>query len=121
MEILWIRFIRNRIVHCKMRYLLLSVLVVCAIGTISMVPVALAYSGLGDADGTTLEEHLELAEGKVQDAAPYNLSYSGGSGVDNTLFGYGYMWWLIWIFLIVVPTALVILVVIAIKKMRRKK
>ena len=99
-----------------------SIMAVFVIGTISMVPVALAYSGLeDDDDGITLEEHLELAEGKVQDAAPYNLSYSGGSGVDNTLFGYGYMWWLIWIFLIVVPIALVILVVIAIKQMRRKK
>jgi len=104
-----------------MRYLLLSVLVVCVIGTISMVPVALAYSGLeDDDDGITFEEHLMLAEGKVQDSEPYSLSYSG-SGVDNTLFGYGYMWWLIWIFLIVVPIALVILVVIAIKQMRRKK
>ena len=43
-----------------------SIMAVFAIGTISMVPVALAYSGLG-ADGViTLEEHLELAERKVR-------------------------------------------------------
>jgi len=38
-----------------------SIMAVFAIGTISMVPVALAYSGLGAVDGITLEEHLELA------------------------------------------------------------
>ena len=35
-----------------------SIMAVFVIGTISMVPVALAYSGLGAVDGITLEEHL---------------------------------------------------------------
>jgi len=65
-----------------MRYLLLSVLVVCAIGTISMVPVALAYSGLGADGGITLEEHLELAERKVQKAADNPATGSGTPYLD---------------------------------------
>ena len=43
-----------------------SIMAVFAIGTISMVPVALAYSGLGAEGGITLEEHLELATRKVK-------------------------------------------------------
>jgi len=43
-----------------------SIMAIFTIGTISMVPVALAYSGLGADGGITLEEHLELAERKVQ-------------------------------------------------------
>ena len=46
----------------------ISIMAVCAIGTISMVPVALAYSGLGAEGGITLEEHLELATRKVEKA-----------------------------------------------------
>ena len=36
-----------------------SIMAIFTIGTISMVPVALAYSGLGADGGITLEEHLE--------------------------------------------------------------
>ena len=46
---------------------------VCAIGTISMVPVALAYSGLGADGGITLEEHLELATRKVERTQKRNI------------------------------------------------
>jgi hypothetical protein len=116
-----------------MRYLLLSVLVVCVIGTISMVPVALAYSGLeDDDDGITLEEHLELATKKVEDnpptASPIGPNFwateegqIAQAELDREREKIMILEWLIWIFLIVVPIALVILVVIAIKKMRRKK
>jgi len=45
-----------------------SIMAVFVIGTISMVPVALAYSGLGADGGITLEEHLELATRKVEKA-----------------------------------------------------
>ena len=60
----------------------ISIMAVCAIGTISMVPVALAYSGLGAVDGITLEEHLELAERKVQKAADNPATGSGTPYLD---------------------------------------
>ena len=59
-----------------------SIMAVFVIGTISMVPVALAYSGLGAIDGITLEEHLELAERKVQKAADNPASGSGTPYLD---------------------------------------
>ena len=76
------RLITNKENRYTMRYLLLSVLVVCAIGTISMVPVALAYSGLGADGGITLEDHLELAERKVQKAADNPATGSGTPYLD---------------------------------------
>ena len=54
-----------------------SIMAIFTIGTISMVPVALAYSGLGADGGITLEEHLELAERKVQKAADNPATGSG--------------------------------------------
>ena len=59
-----------------------SIMAVFAIGTISMVPVALAYSGLGAADGITLEEHLELATRKVEKAADNPATGSGTPYLD---------------------------------------
>ena len=59
-----------------------SIMALFAIGTISMVPVALAYSGLGAVDGITLEEHLELAERKVQKAADNPATGSGTPYLD---------------------------------------
>jgi len=59
-----------------------SIMAICAIGTISMVPVALAYSGLGSEGGITLEEHLELAERKVQKAADNPATGSGTPYLD---------------------------------------
>ena len=59
-----------------------SIMAIFAIGTISMVPVALAYSGLGAIDGITLEEHLELAERKVQKAADNPATGSGTPYLD---------------------------------------
>ena len=59
-----------------------SIMAVFVIGTISMVPVALAYSGLGAVDGITLEEHLELAERKVQKAADNPATGSGTPYLD---------------------------------------
>jgi hypothetical protein len=47
-----------------------------------MIPAALAYSGLGADDGITLEEHLELAERKVQKAADNPASGSGTPYLD---------------------------------------
>ncbi len=63
-----------------------SIMAIFTIGTISMVPVALAYEGLGAAGGITLEEHLELATRKVEyaDANPATGSgtpYLDASGV----------------------------------------
>ena len=52
----------------KSTTLLVGLMAVFAIGSIAMLPVALAYSGLGQAGGITLEEQLELAERKVQKA-----------------------------------------------------
>ena len=98
-----------------MRYLLLSVLVVCAIGTISMVPVALAYSGSSD----ELEKLLiEAADNPPSAYGQIGPNYGSVIEPDPTLLGLGLLGL---IFLIVVPTALVILVVIAIKQYRKKK
>ena len=60
----------------------ISIMAVCAIGTISMVPVALAYSGLGAVDGFTLEEHLELATRKVEKAEENPATGSGTPYLD---------------------------------------
>jgi len=59
-----------------------SIMAMFVIGTISMVPVALAYSGLGADGGITLEEHLELAERKVQKAADNPATGSGTPYLD---------------------------------------
>jgi len=59
----------------------ISIMAICAIGTISMVPVALAYSGLGAVDGITLEEHLELAERKGKKEEEKRAG--GGGGPDG--------------------------------------
>jgi len=59
-----------------------SIMAICAIGTISMVPVSLAYSGLGADGGITLEEHLELAERKVQKAADNPATGAGTPYLD---------------------------------------
>ena len=59
-----------------------SIMAIFVIGTISMVPVALAYSGLGAEGGITLEEHLELAERKVQKAADNPATGSGTPYLD---------------------------------------
>jgi len=61
-----------------------SIMAIFTIGTISMVPVALAYSGLGAEGGITLEEHLELAERKVQKAADNPATGSGTPYMDAT-------------------------------------
>ena len=59
-----------------------SIMAIFVIGTISMVPVSLAYSGLGADGGITLEEHLELAERKVQKAADNPATGSGTPYLD---------------------------------------
>ena len=59
-----------------------SIMAICAIGTISMVPVALAYSGLGADGGITLEEHLELAIRKVEKAEANPATGSGTPYLD---------------------------------------
>jgi len=59
-----------------------SIMAMFVIGTISMVPIALAYSGLGAEGGITLEEHLELAERKVQKAADNPATGSGTPYLD---------------------------------------
>ena len=59
-----------------------SIMAVFAIGTISMVPVALAYEGLGAAGGITLEEHLELATRKVEKAEANPATGSGTPYLD---------------------------------------
>jgi len=59
-----------------------SIMAIFVIGTISMVPVALAYSGLGAEGGITLEGHLELAERKVQKAADNPATGSGTPYLD---------------------------------------
>ena len=61
-----------------------SIMAIFTIGTISMVPVALAYSGLGADGGITLEEHLILAERKVQKAADNPATGSGTPYLDAT-------------------------------------
>jgi len=52
----------HKVTMNKTMILSVSIMAIFTIGTISMVPVALAYSGLGAIDAITLEEHLELAE-----------------------------------------------------------
>ena len=59
-----------------------SIMAICAIGTISMVPVSLAYSGLGADGGITLEEHLELATRKVEKADANPATGSGTPYLD---------------------------------------
>ena len=59
-----------------------SIMALFAIGTISMVPVALAYSGLGADGGITLEEHLELATRKVEKADANPATGSGTPYLD---------------------------------------
>jgi hypothetical protein len=80
-----------------------------------MDPVALAYTG----SGIELEEQLMKAVDYPPSAsAQIGPNYGSVIEPDPTLLGLGLLGL---IFLIVVPTALVILVVIAIKQMRRKK
>ena len=59
-----------------------SIMAMFVIGTISMVPIALAYSGLGAEGGITLEEHLELATRKVEKAADNPATGSGTPYLD---------------------------------------
>ena len=59
-----------------------SIMAIFVIGTISMVPVALAYSGLGAEGGITLEEHLELATRKVEKAEANPATGSGTPYLD---------------------------------------
>jgi len=59
----------------------LSTLALCMAMSTLVVPV-LAYSGLGAIDGITLEEHLELAERKVQKAADNPATGSGTPYLD---------------------------------------
>jgi len=66
----------------KSTTLLVGLMAVFAIGSIAMLPVALAYSGLGQAGGITLEEQLELAERKVQKAADNPATGSGTPYLD---------------------------------------
>jgi len=66
----------------RSRILLASLMAILALGTISVIPVALAYSGLGDPTGPTLEEQLILAERKVQKAADNPATGSGTPYLD---------------------------------------
>ena len=66
----------------KTMILSVSIMAIFSIGTISMVPVALAYSGLGADGGITLEEHLELAVRKVEKAADNPATGSGTPYLD---------------------------------------
>ena len=59
-----------------------SIMAIFVIGTIAVIPVALAYSGLGDPAGPTLEEQLILAERKVQKAAENPATGSGTPYLD---------------------------------------
>ena len=59
-----------------------SIMAIFVIGTIAVIPVALAYSGLGDPAGPTLEEQLILAERKVQKAADNPATGSGTPYLD---------------------------------------
>ncbi len=61
-----------------------SIMAIFVIGTIAVIPVALAYSGLGDPAGPTLEEQLILAERKVQKAADNPATGSGTPYLDAT-------------------------------------
>jgi len=53
-------------------------------GAFFFVPTAIAYSGLGQAGGITLEEQLILAERKVEYAAANPASGSGTPYLDAT-------------------------------------
>jgi len=53
-------------------------------GAFFFVPTAIAYSGLGQAGGVTLEEQLILAERKVEYAAANPASGSGTPYLDAT-------------------------------------
>jgi len=66
----------------RSRILLASLMAIFALGTIAVIPVALAYSGLGDPTGPTLEEQLILAERKVQKAADNPATGSGTPYLD---------------------------------------
>ena len=66
----------------KTMILSVSIMAIFSIGTIAMVPVALAYSGLGAEGGITLEEHLELATRKVEKAADNPATGSGTPYLD---------------------------------------
>jgi hypothetical protein len=59
-----------------------SIMAIFVIGAIAVIPVALAYSGLGDPAGPTLEEQLILAERKVQKAADNPATGSGTPYLD---------------------------------------
>ena len=59
----------------------LSTLALCMAMSTLVIPV-MAYSGLGAVDGITLEEHLELAERKVQKAADNPATGSGTPYLD---------------------------------------
>ena len=59
-----------------------GIMAIFVIGTIAVIPVALAYSGLGDPAGPTLEEQLILAERKVQKAAENPATGSGTPYLD---------------------------------------
>ena len=59
----------------------LSTLALCMAMSTLVVPV-MAYSGLGGTDSITLEEHLELAERKVQKAADNPATGSGTPYLD---------------------------------------
>ena len=102
-----------------MRYLFLSVLVVCAIGTISMVPVALAYAGSSDElEKLLIEARDNPPSAFWQDTEEGQIIMAEREQEREKIV---ILEWLTWIFLIVTPIALVILVVIAIKQYRRKK
>ena len=60
----------------------IATLALCMTMSTIMVPAALAYSGLGADDGITLDEHLLLAERKVQKAADNPASGSGTPYLD---------------------------------------
>jgi hypothetical protein len=62
--------------------ILASFMAIFALGTIAVIPVALAYDGLGSPVGPTLEEQLELAERKVQKAADNPATGSGTPYLD---------------------------------------
>jgi len=65
-----------------------SILGICTLavvfGAFFFVPTAIAYSGLGQAGGVTLEEQLMLAERKVEYAAANPASGSGTPYLDAT-------------------------------------
>ena len=65
-----------------------SILGICTLavvfGAFFFVPTAIAYSGLGQAGGVTLEEQLILAERKVEYAAANPASGSGTPYLDAT-------------------------------------